>query len=274
MSNGFIYLASNNVGGSNNINYIQEAVFSAISLKRFHPSEGISIITDSNGEKYLKNMKNTKDLWDKIIVLDIGLRSKQDLLYDNTPYQKTVYIDTDTYINWNLHDLFKLLDNFDILGVSDYARKRNFEFFPEYNAIPDGFSEINGGLMAFRKNECVCEFFNNWKNLFNKYLKSDGLKWDQPSLRVAMWMAINRNNFVGELGLDNLGRDLKYYSLPIEYNRRSKDTKKKNIDLKKKGDKRFPKSHLRTRVYHFHGIQQMLSLRNGGIMVENKAQNF
>ena len=269
MSKGFIYLASNNVGGgSNKINYLQEAVFSAISLKRFHPSEGISIITDSKGQEYLRNLNNSKNLWDKIIVLDIGLRSKQDLLYDNTPYDKTVYIDTDTYVNWNLLDLFKLLDTFDILGVSDYARKRNFDFFPEYNSIPDGFSEINGGLMAFKKNDCVAEFFNNWKQLFNKYLKSSGLKWDQPSLRVAMWMAINNNNN------NNNVKSLKYYSLPIEYNRRSKDTKKKNIDLKNKGDKRFPKSHLRTRVYHFHGIEKMLGMKNGGLIVENTAQNF
>ena len=48
----------------------------------------------------------------------------------------------------------------------------------------------------------------------------------------------------------------------------------KGIDLKNKGDKRFPKSHLRTRVYHFHGIEKMLGMKNGGLIVENTAQNF
>ena len=49
-------------------------------------------------------MKNTKDLWDKIIVLDIGLRSKQDLLYDNTLHiKKLVYI--------------KRIQNLKILGI-------------------------------------------------------------------------------------------------------------------------------------------------------------
>lgn len=278
---GFVYIVSNNVGGINGIDYIREALFSAISLRRFHSvtDYGISIITKQNNLKHLNNITenvgrdlsmrfglNGKDnIWDNIIIVDdadMSLRCKQHLLYSKTPYQKTVFIDSDTFINWKLDDLFSMLDNFDVLGAHDYSRKRYFDFFPEYNLIPYGFSEINTGLIAFRKNELVSNFFNEWDSLYNKYRVLGNLQWDQPSFRVSIWKAI--------------GLGLRFYCLPVEYNRRSKDTKKKCIDLKNKGDSRFGKEHLRTRVYHFHGIEKMF--RNGGNkwgnIVENTAQNF
>jgi hypothetical protein len=256
--NGFIYIVSNNVGGINNVDYIREALFSAVSLRKYHDKNefGISIITDEKNKNYLNNitnqfskrfsdffcLKNTFQ-WDHIITSDMSLRCKQHLLYNNSPYDNTVFIDSDTLINWNLKDLFQLLNNFDILGVYDYSRKRYFDFLPDYNNIPSGFSEINTGLIAFKKCKAVSDLFSQWSSLYDHYLKIGNLKWDQPSFRVALWNSINNG--------------LKFYSLPTEYNRRSKDTKLKCINLKKQGDTRFGKEHLKTRVFHFHNIENI-----------------
>lgn len=44
MDKGYIYVVSNNVGGQNN--YIEEAIFSAQSLKKISPKANICLFTD------------------------------------------------------------------------------------------------------------------------------------------------------------------------------------------------------------------------------------
>ena len=42
MSNGYVYIASNNAGGVRGTNYVNESVFSAKSLKAIHPHPTMS----------------------------------------------------------------------------------------------------------------------------------------------------------------------------------------------------------------------------------------
>jgi hypothetical protein len=228
MSNGYIYVASNNVGGVKGTNYIQEAIYSANSLRKYDPKANITLYTD-------KPIKN--DVFTNIQIVKMSLRCKQKFL-KNSPYEKTILIDTDTYINHSISDLFDLLDRYELLGVQDYARKRNFPNIPEYMNIPYGFSEINSGLLAFKKCENFTKMIDLWNFYYDKYKKV--MPWDQPSFRIALWES-----------------DIKLYVLPIEYNRRGLHTKEKCVNLRKQGDKRFPKDHLKTRVFHFHGLEKM-----------------
>ena len=66
------------------------------------------------------------------------------------------------------------------------------------------------------------------------------MPWDQPSCRIALWES-----------------NIQMYILPTEYNRRSKKTKEKVLKGKKGSDKRFPADHLKTRIFHFHGLEGM-----------------
>ena len=43
-----------------------------------------------------------------------------------------------------------MLDNYDMCACHCYSRKRNFSI-PEYMKIPYAFSEINTGMVAFKK---------------------------------------------------------------------------------------------------------------------------
>lgn len=236
---GFIYIASNDVGGVDSIDYIKEAIFSAQSLKKQIPNANITLFTDKK--------INCKD-FNNIILCKMGLRCKQKYFLQS-PYEKTIYIDTDTYINYDISDMFKMLTKYELLCVHDYARKRRLGI-PEYDDIPYGFSELNGGIIGFKKCENLKILINKWNKYYEKYY--DKIKWDQPSFRIAVWKS-----------------NINLYCLPIEYNRRSKDTKQKCIDLKNKGDPRFGKSHLVTRIYHFHGLSK-LNIKQ----MEEKAQNF
>jgi hypothetical protein len=231
MSCGYIYIASNHVGGEQKINYLQEAVNSARSLRKVDTQAHITLYTNQKINDFTK-------IFNKIEIVEMSLRCKQEIL-SLSPYDKTIYIDTDTYINHSIVDLFEMLDNYEILGVHDYARKRIFDM-EEYMRIPYAFSEINGGIIAFRKCERWKLLIELWNKYYQKYIKIT--IWDQPSFRIALWES-----------------QIKLYCLPVEYNRRGLHTKEKCINLRIKGDSRFGTDHLKTRIYHYHGLEKLNS---------------
>ena len=239
MSKGYLYIVSNNVGGVSETDYIREAIYSAKSLKKVDKNAKICLITD-------RPIKN--DIFDTILIREMSIRCKPYYLL-HSPYDKTIYIDSDTYINHNIDDLFEVLDKYDVAMIHDYARKRIFPI-PEYMKIPTCFSEVNGGIMAYKKNDRITNLINKWKHYYEKYKKV--VIWDQPSLRIALWES-----------------DALLFILPNEYNRRGKHTKQKCINCRKSGDKRFPKDHLKTRIFHFHGLEKLDQKGK-----ENHAQHF
>ena len=240
MKKGYIYVASNSVGGVKGNDYIKEAIHSAESLRKVDPKANICLFTD-------KPFNNK--IFNEVKVVKMSLRCKQVCL-EYSPYEKTILLDTDTYVNHNLNDLFDMLDKYDIVGCNDYSRKRVFPKIPEYMKIPYAFSELNTGMVAYKKNKNFKRFIDLWNNYYKKY--ENVVPWDQPSCRIALW----------ESGIN-------LYILPLEYNRRAKATKEKCVNLRKKGDQRFDKDHLKTRVFHFHGLEKMNNEEK-----ENNAQCF
>lgn len=238
MTNGFIYIASNNVGGLKH-DYIKEAIYSATSLKKKCPNANITLFTD-------KPVNNK--IFDQVNIVKMELRCKQKYLLES-PYEKTVYIDSDTYINYNIEDMFIMLDKFELLCCNDFARKRNLQL-PEYMKIPYAFSELNGGIIGYKKCDNFKKMVKLWNHYYYKY--RNVMPWDQPSFRIAVWES-----------------NINLYVLPIEYNRRGLHTKAKVVNCKKQGDPRFGKDHLVTRIFHFHNIEN-LTLKD----LEKKAQHL
>ena len=154
MSKGYIYVASNSVGGVKTNDYIKEAIFSAESLRKVDLNAHICLFTD-------KDFKHS--VFNEVKIVDMSLRCKQNFL-DKSPYEKTIYIDTDTYINHNIEDMFIMLDKYDLICCNDYARKRSFPDIKEYMKIPYSFSEINSGVIGYKKNNNFHKFIDLWKH--------------------------------------------------------------------------------------------------------------
>ena len=208
------------------INFLKELTLSAESVKRFCPDLHITVFSDRPVES---------EFIDECRIIEVNhLRPKIDYIM-HAPYERTLFLDTDTIIDYDIGDMFDILDNFDIALAHDLARKRKkySDTIPEYGEIPYSFSELNTGVIAFKKNEKTDLLWKRWRENFYKWY--DIVPWDQPSFRVSLWQT-------------TLEDDLKLYVFPVEYNIRSKANREKNRRMHDE----FGDEHLAPRIYHMH----------------------
>lgn len=175
--------------------YLLEAEISARSLKRFTQFP-ICVITDIN--------INSSGLFDKVMYSEptydfiakaIGMQM--------TPFEQTVFLDTDTFVCSSIDNLFDLLQIFDMgLTVDNFIHSFSFirKYRPDFiipfeNVIP----EYNTGVVVYKNNVIVRKLINDWKEL-HKELR---FKTDMPSFREAV--IINADK-------------LKITPIPFEYN--------------------------------------------------------
>ena len=172
MTKGYMYISYGKA-------FTEECLMSIKSLRR-HTNLPIALLTD----QVIKKPKGVSVL--KLIKAK-HLRAKVDYM-DQSPFEKTVFLDTDTVIVRNCDDMFDLLDRFDVAIVNDFARKRKMygKIIPEYGEIPYSFSEANSGVIAFNNSKRTKDFLQLWKKYFYKYKKESG-GWDQASFRIALW---------------------------------------------------------------------------------------
>ena len=153
-----------------------------------------------------------------------------------SPYERTLYLDSDTKIVRDFSDAFDLLDRFDVAAVQDHSRKSSrWSGIPEYKNIPYAFPEFNGGVILFRKSPAVDEFFECWKKYFYKY-EDQTQGQDQASFRIALWES-----------------DIRLHSLPFEYNVRNQRIRDK---MAKRANSPADEGLLKPRILHWHGLNE------------------
>tara|TARA_R110002020_G_scaffold441502_5_gene652383 strand:+ start:60 stop:806 length:747 start_codon:yes stop_codon:yes gene_type:complete len=219
MNRGILYIAFGD-------NFLKEMVYSAESVKKHNPNLHITAFVDK---------KVQSEFIDEVELIDVAhLRPKIDYI-EMTPYDQTLFLDTDTIIDYNIEDMFELLNNFDIAAGHDLARKRKkySNTIPEYEEIPYIFSEVNTGVLVFQKNERVKKLLRTWRETFYRYYNFS--PWDQPSFRISLWKGAMEDG-------------LKLYVFPVEYNIRSKANREKQ----RRFHHEFGEEHLKSRIYHMH----------------------
>ena len=216
--NGFLYIVTGD-------GYAQECLFSIKSLKKYN-TEKICVFSE---EKYRDMFK---DVCDYFFIINSKLQRPKVEYISQSPFNNTVYLDSDTFINENITDLFQLLKKYDFGGAFCNARKReNYSnLISKYKSIPYSFSELNTGVLIFNNSLQVKNLFKKWKEYYYKYINiTNG--WDQPSFRVALWES-----------------DVKLCHIPPEYNVRPKSVYKKIRDNKNK----LGQLHMEPRIFHAH----------------------
>ena len=181
---GFVYVATGAI-------YFHEAAVAARYVRATNPQARICLVTDKvHGEKF----------WDDIVLPEKPSFTFRDkLLMSLCPYERFVYLDSDTCVTGDLTELFDLLIGFDVIGHQlfeghDYR-------IPE---VPDAFPEFNGGIFGFRRGPAVAELFRRWLEIYVAYAarNKDGFYdytnvGDQKGFRIALYQSGLRHSVLG-----------------------------------------------------------------------------
>jgi hypothetical protein len=187
-SRGILYVATGET-------YIRAAMQSANTAKKFCPDLRIHIFCD--WQNYTLGFDVSTFPFSSVEKIhDPHRRSKVDYLA-KTPFDQTLYLDTDTSIIADIGDMFRILERFDVALAQAHRRNTIERLQPLQLNLPQAFPQYNSGVFLYRKTPAVCQFLEEW----SVYFKESGCQHDQPSLRELLWLS-----------------DLRIATLPPEYN--------------------------------------------------------
>lgn len=146
--------------------FIEEAVISAKSFKKFNKGIPVSIIT---------NLKVDYDCFDQCILINDPSYSFRDKVFnlENSPYEVTLFLDSDTYVCADISELFELSYKFDVALA--HAPKRftenylNQYTFTNPKKITKAFPEFNTGVILYKKSKGFFEMIDLSKKLYDSY---------------------------------------------------------------------------------------------------------
>jgi hypothetical protein len=175
--------------------YIDEAIISAGSLRHVNPDAHITIIADREvrgdlfDQTIVRPMENRslreESLYDQAWKEGLTFRVKH--IYNESPYEKTLFIDSDTYFYDGCEGIFDLLDYFDIsMAIAPNDRTPTFV----NGKCLTGYTPYNCGVILFKKNSKNEALFKQWFNIYEQKLKKNALhsrgESDQTSFMEAL----------------------------------------------------------------------------------------
>jgi hypothetical protein len=95
-----------------------------------------------------------------------------------TPFDRTLLLDVDTYVLADLSDVFQLLDRFDMALAHAPVRVS----MPLAD-VPSSFPEFNTGVIAYRRTDVVRIVLEDWLREYDNLSAFDPPSLDQPSFR-------------------------------------------------------------------------------------------
>jgi len=146
-------------GGKNQ--YINEARYAAKTFKRFNPTIPVTLFTDQNITAHGE--------FDRIII-ETGLGHPQKLKMHgmlHTPYERTLYLDSDTRTCGSLAELFAVLDFYNI----GFTHRVKCKWPPNSTPIFVDYVDYNclqGGMLLFNKSKPATAFIKKWQHTFNQ----------------------------------------------------------------------------------------------------------
>ena len=182
MTEGIVYIAT----GSE---FVQEALLSAERVNAAMPDVSVTLITDEQVDN---------PLFDEIIPIENPEYGFEDQILNmhRSPYDRSIYLDTDIYIYEDITDLFGLLESFDV-GLAHSSSRVAWDV----EGVPDSFPEYNSGVIAYRNNSDFQDFLSEWERTYFGEKEGDITMRNQPSLRKALFES-----------------ELRIATLPPEYN--------------------------------------------------------
>ena len=171
--------------------YVAEVALSLRSLRDVHPTLPCALVTDRPGE--------APPGFDVVTSLESPFFDCRDKVRGLmlTPFERTLFMDTDTHVCGPIDDAFPLLDRFELAARHEGGRTA----YPS-DACPEGFAEYNAGVILYRRSPRVMGFLASWLARYQEQMRrSQPPPHDAPSFRESLWQS-----------------DLQIYTLSSEYN--------------------------------------------------------
>ena len=148
-SRGIIYIVTGQ-------KFVEEACRSAASVKKCMPDIPITLFSD---------LPIDSSFFDQVIHIAnpaYGLEDKVGYI-SMSPYQETLFLDSDTHMVDNSRELFSLLERFDFAAVHSSCRAQY-----QVSEVPDCFPEFNTGVLLFRKSKQTEWLFERWVQIYRE----------------------------------------------------------------------------------------------------------
>lgn len=182
---GIIYVATG-------AKYLAETLISLATVRRFMPDIPVTLFTDQTPPD---------GLFDRVICVEGGGMGRPAKIRSMaaSPYQDTLFLDSDTCMCQPCQDIFWPLDHGYDLAVAHEVYRNEYAF----EEFPDSFPALNTGVLAWRASARTAAFFETWERSYLDVFRHKRPA-DQPAFRHSLFHS-----------------DLRHYILPSEFNFRT-----------------------------------------------------
>ncbi len=160
--------------------FVDEALISARSVRKKMAALSIALFTD------LEHLvADPPDPVNAVFLMRDVRKSCLDKMYPllDTPFERTLFLDTDTYVCDRVDELFEILDHYDIAIAHPPYRVQY-----HIDGIPECFPEPNTGVIAFRRSPEALQAIGQWPVEYERQQASEPKPHhDQHSLRAALY---------------------------------------------------------------------------------------
>lgn len=201
--NGIVFVAT---GGK----YRQECFRALKSLASL--SAQIPVVVFSDDIDSFSSISNSEISIKKLDKPSFGFKDKIFGLLQS-PFEQTLFLDTDTILLKNPFSLFSLLERFDLAICAETYIPHPAE------GVPDSFPEFNTGVLVLKTGSPeVKKFLGEWYEIYSQNCnRANSPKHDQPSFRESLYksplnfctLSSDWNFFVCHPALLNAGADIK-----------------------------------------------------------------
>lgn len=185
---GFLYCARGD-------RWLIEAERSAASIKAVMPQAAVAIVADKPMPQHLFDIQIAPPP-------SMHVKSLKMWAMRHSPFARTVFIDTDTFVCDPVPELFTILDRFPLAAaITPFwtVELQQRGGVSDDDGIPISFPKLNSGLVAQRKDAETDAFLDFWSARHTE----TGLKQDQQPFRYALYHT-----------------DIRFAALPMAYNYR------------------------------------------------------
>jgi len=154
--------------------YLREVGLSALSVKRHMPDIATCLVTD-----HLVEIPGV----DKVVVMDLtyeghkGIKLYKPNALIHSPFEKTLFLDSDTYMCAPCYELFSMTDRVDIALAHDTA-DMSTPLVEGQELL--GFHPYNSGVVSLGSGQKIDRFLSDWYKILESEYEVH--PWDQRAM--------------------------------------------------------------------------------------------